>query len=388
MSRFSPTVQPIPEPSFLAGVADTFRAGLSSYRETQDRVEEKRERDRRRRREDDDDFMRGVGDAGTAEPVTPVGPPQDEDDPLAQAAMNSGVAASGRNPSGVPGAFDPITRSFSAPRIASTRLPSGRMWNPQAVLDREMAARLQQEEATTAAAEAARTGGVARRSGVLGGLAGQDAFKDITPEMARALSETEGLFEEFLTDRLRPRIPVRGTPEYAEMLRAEAEARAEGGAAGRPTTGGGSGTDFSELARQINDAQEELTRVERDKPEPKRTGMAVLDPFGEPLDKAASDRFVADSTAQMKPWEERRAEASRVLEGLRAVRGDTTRAAQGRPRDVTPQRSAEYTRERATIDQRLQRILSNPRATPEIKRRAQAAYSRQLQELNSRYRDR
>lgn len=393
MSRFSPTVRPTAGTSFLENVANAFTDGMRQYGVSRDRAEADVDRSRRRRRETEQDEIAGFTDTPRAADnfAGPVGPPQDEFDELAQVA--GGVAPAGpRSSSGVPGGFDVLTGDFEPPpppRVAPMRLSTGRTYDPQAVFDRESMFEMQRGAATRAEAERARRGGVNRRLQGLMGLEGIDS------ELATAGADNEALYNALVQTLSGARGPRRGTKEYEEMLEGESRARSKGTGTGRGESGSG---NFSELAQQINDAQEEVTRIEREEPKPKRTSLLErMSGMASPEDLAidpelarADSTFRADSTRTMGEWRGRLDESKSVLEGLRNVRGDRARAERGgapprRPNPPTTARQRQRDTEMRALDERLNRVLQSSNATEQQKQRARAAHAQMRDQLIARY---
>lgn len=348
MSRFSPTVRPIAAPGFLEGLSGAVDAGVQSYRTTRDRAEAQTDRDRRRAREDDaasrqrdHDFMQGIGAPG-AEEYAPVGPPQDDRDPLAEALTAQGGANPG-NPTGVPGAFDPATGTFAAPRIKRQVLPSGRGWDPQSVLDREMAAKLQAEEMETLAAERGRAGGVARRTGALGALRQPDTpFEALMPELARAIAETEGGYEGYLREQLRPRVPVRM------------------------------------VERQIDDTRADVGQVRLQVPRESE----FRDPYTGTTDRAALAEARAPFLAQLAALQARADSLGGVRDSLvateqgrpyvRRIERPAPEEAPAPPRGLAPAQAQAMQREMTDLADEVAGILNDPSATAEERAEARA----------------
>lgn len=427
MGRFSPTVRPIAAPGFLEALAGGFTTGLDTYDRTRDTTRRRRFEDEDRataaedraeaaRRRRDEDALRGIVDAPPPRQGGIVGPPAPGDDnefgaALEQSGASAMAPAGPQSSSGVPGGFDAFSGQFERqmPRLRPRALPSGRMYDPQIALDEELAAELQKAEA----AELARGPAVARRRRGLTALQGDDQY-DITPQQVVAGSESDDLYEHFV-ENYSGALPRRGSQEWYAMLEAEAAARGRGNA---PFRSGGSGGTAA-INAQVSAAERELARAIRELEElegaaPTRGddaygGLATMisgtdeqgNPTQVPLDEAASNRFVSDSTAhagRTRAAQSARSAAQGRLDAVRRARGDNAPIERGGGRPIlSPAVEAQMNDETTALRTRTSALRERARRKPEFVQnpqlladylaRVDAAEKAQLEAIAARYRE-
>lgn len=155
----------------------------------------------------------------------------------------------------------------------------------------------------------------------------------------------------------------------------------------------GAGSGRSELNAQINDQEQTLAAATKGIPTT-RPPMARVLPGGDAVDPALAAQFVSDSTKAAEVAENER----KKLDALKVLRGDFTAMDRGTPSipgtgapapaaapTMPPQVQQQMAGELAAVSQRVQRILTNPRATPQDKAVARAELERRQREIVSRY---
>lgn len=154
--RFGPGVLPTPKKHWGESLADALGQGIQSYEHFTGRREAAEEQERQRAREADQDAMAGIFDASEYEGADGSGdalsgvvqPPQAERPPVEQPPIGSELAGvidpqaaqtppEPKSTSGVPGGFDGRAGRFERRRLKPVRLPSGRMYDPNVVADRQ-----------------------------------------------------------------------------------------------------------------------------------------------------------------------------------------------------------------------------------------------------------
>lgn len=157
---------------------------------------------------------------------------------------------------------------------------------------------------------------------------------------------------------------------------------------------GGAG-GAGDLNKQINDQEQVLGAAAKAVPT-ERPPMARVLPGGQPIDPDLAARFVADSTGKAAVAGREREK----LDALKVLRGDFTAMQRGMPGvpggpggpvplggkpTMDPATQQQMASELAAVSQRVQRILSNPRATEQDKAVARAELERRQREIVARY---
>lgn len=144
MSRFSPTVRPSSRPGGLGGLAAALQEGVGAYRDTQDRAEAQRDRERQRVIQTDTLASQGM---------TPQFADAPESFGSALSRAMAGQPAPAPRRAVAPGAFKPWDGDFEKPdpmtgrpqeqMLPTMRLPSGGTYDPNVPLQREGASLMQ-----------------------------------------------------------------------------------------------------------------------------------------------------------------------------------------------------------------------------------------------------